>query len=109
MATSAPHTVYHPINVPWANHIIRSQPLEHPPLISDHAKQEVINWKDYLGFSWQSKTFYTKQFSSLWYNPLHINSPTVGADVIQIHRTENTPIIGRLVMDSVGKMSVCKG
>lgn len=108
VATSAPHTVYHPINVPWANHIIRSQPLEHPPLISDHAKQEVINWKDYLGFSWQSKTFYTKQFSSLWYNPLHINSPTVGADVIPIHRTENTPIIGRLVMDSVGKMSVVK-
>ena len=100
--TSAPHTVYHAVNVNWANQIIQSQPTETPPFVPDHAEQEAKKWQEYIGFSWKSKTFYTKQFSSLWYNPLHIKAPTNGENLLKTHISDSTLFIGTLASKSIG-------
>lgn len=106
--TSAPHVVYHPVNVPWANHVIQSQPLEKPAFVADHENQEKEKWQKYVQFSWQSKTFYTKQFSSLWYNPLYIKAPTNQADILDLKTNESTPFIGVLNKNNIGELSVVK-
>lgn len=106
--TSAPHSVYYPINVKWTNHIIQSQPTKTPPTVPDHSEQEANKWKEYIGFSWKSKTFYVKQFSSLWYNPLHITPPKLEQGVLKMKTSDTTPFIGTLTTNKDGEYSVIK-
>ena len=72
--SSAPHTVYHPVNVAFANGSLDYQPQNYPPLHHRHKEQEVRSWNDYLDFAWQGKTIYLKQWSKHWYNPLKIKN-----------------------------------
>jgi hypothetical protein len=104
--TSAPQTVYHSTNVNWVNHVIQSQPKKPNQLIPTHGIQENNKWKDYVGFSWKSKTFYTKQFSSLWYNPLHIKTPETSTINVTLDPSDALPFIGVVKTDSLGKHSV---
>lgn len=70
--TSAPHTVYHKINVGFANKTIDYQAKNYPSLEKNHEHNETILWNDFIYFSWQGKTLFLKQFSKNWYNPLEL-------------------------------------
>jgi hypothetical protein len=70
--TTAPHAVYYEVNVKFANKLIDYQAKNYPPQIKNHEENEKNLWTNYLDFSWQGKTFYLKQFSSNWYNPLSL-------------------------------------
>lgn len=72
--SSAPHSVFHPVDVKWSNILIDAQPKKISEIHPRHSKYESNNWESYLDFSWKSKTFYLKQFSRLWYNPLELNT-----------------------------------
>lgn len=71
--TGAAHTVYHPVDVVFSNDLMVYQPQNYAQVHRKHNDLEKQSWEGYLDFSWQGKTFYLKQWSKLWYNPLKLN------------------------------------
>lgn len=90
--SSAPHVVYHPVNVSFSNELMAYQPQNYAPVHSHHSTLEKQNWEGYLDFSWQGKTFYVKQWSKLWYNPLKLNYSAGKAYVIPDPQAERASL-----------------
>lgn len=71
---AGPHIVYFNLDVPSAHNYIKIQPESHPQLLKTHSKNELDEWDNYTDFSWQAKTFYIKQWSKHWFNPLKLKA-----------------------------------
>ncbi|MCE3297174.1 MAG: putative rane protein [Crocinitomicaceae bacterium] len=94
--TSAPHTVYHRVNVPYANELLSYQPQNYAPVHRRHPEKEQQSWDGYLDFSWQGKTIFLKQWSKHWYNPLKLKKPAGPLPVISDAEAEQMTLFSVL-------------
>ncbi len=98
-ATSAPHTVYHPVNVSYANELLSYQPQQYPQQHAFHRENETNGWQGYLYFSWQGKTMFLKQWSKHGYNPLKLKPPIDPISTLTDEDTEKLPVFSVLALD----------
>lgn len=94
--SAAPHVVYQPMDVSYANELLKLQPKNYPQVDKNHPIHEKELWNGYLDFAWQGKTFYNKQFSKHWYNPLSFAKPKKGGLCYIKTPLDSLPLFGVL-------------
>jgi hypothetical protein len=97
--TSAPQSVFHPVNVEFTNKKIDYQAKNYPQIDLKHQENEQNAWRDYLDFSWQGKTFYLKQFSQNWYNPLKLSNQSKSKFRISEAEISKLPLFSIVAFD----------